>query len=89
MHTLWIRIINRWRFDAALFWRLLRFGVPSGLHLIADAGGFTLFLLFIGRLGVIPLAATNIAFNINTMRVIEEPIPGAPVWLPESPDRQI
>ncbi|MFH0921528.1 MAG: MATE family efflux transporter, partial [Fibrobacterota bacterium] len=60
-------ILGAWRFDPALFSRLLRFGVPSGLHLIADAAAFTLFLLFVGHLGVVPLAATNIAFNINTI----------------------
>jgi multidrug resistance protein, MATE family len=65
-HEREFKLLGRRRLEPALFARLLRFGVPSGLHLVADAAGFTLFLLFIGRLGVVPLAATNIAFNINT-----------------------
>lgn len=54
-------------FDAKLFKRLLHFGLPNGMQFFIDVIGFSLFLLFVGRLGILPLAATNIAFNINTL----------------------
>ncbi|MEN6474620.1 MAG: MATE family efflux transporter [Syntrophaceae bacterium] len=56
-----------WAFDRALFTRILRFGFPSGLQFCLDMAGFTIFVLLIGRLGTAALAATNIAFNINTL----------------------
>lgn len=54
-------------FDWILFKRLLKFGVPSGIQFFIDIFGFSVFLLLIGRLGNVELAATNIAFNINTL----------------------
>ncbi len=54
-------------FDLNLFKRLMHFGVPSGMQMFVDVAGFSLFLLLVGRLGIMPLAATNIAFNINTL----------------------
>lgn len=58
---------KNFRFDLPLFKRLLHFGLPNSIQWFSDTAGFSLFLLFVGRLGVIPLAATNIAFNINTI----------------------
>ncbi len=52
-------------FDAALFLRLMRFGVPNGVFLALDTMGFTLFLVFVGRIGSVELAATSIAFSLN------------------------
>lgn len=56
-----------WRFDRGLFKRLLRYGFPSGVQFLLEISGFSIFILLIGRLGMESLAATNIAFNINTM----------------------
>ena len=50
--------------DARLFKRLFRFDFPWG-YSFSWTAGFTVFLLLVGRLGTIPLAATN-TFNINT-----------------------
>jgi MATE family multidrug resistance protein len=55
------------QFDAALFRRLLRFGSPSGVQLVCEVGAFTLFLLVVGRLGALELAATSLAFNVNSL----------------------
>lgn len=55
------------RLDWTLMKRLLRYGSPSGLQMLIEVGAFTLFLLVVGRLGELPLAATNLAFNINTL----------------------
>ncbi len=59
--------LSAWRFDFTLFRRLMRFGIPSGLQFTLEVLGFSLFILLVGRLGEIPLAATNLAFNINVL----------------------
>ncbi len=59
--------VRGWRLDRALFGRLMRFGLPSGAQFCLDMAGFTAFVLLMGRLGTTRLAATNIAFNINTL----------------------
>lgn len=56
-----------WRFDLGLFSRLIKFGLPAGIQFFIDLSGFTLFILLVGKLGTESLAATNIAFNINTI----------------------
>ncbi|MDZ7331142.1 MAG: MATE family efflux transporter [candidate division KSB1 bacterium] len=53
------------RFDWPLFKRLMQFGLPNGFHFMLDLLGFTLFVLLVGRLGTLELAATSITFNIN------------------------
>jgi len=52
-------------FNGELFVRLLRFGFPSGLRLVVEIAGWTVFLLFVGRVGEAELAATNIAWRLN------------------------
>ena len=59
--------LKGWRFDGDLFVRLLRYGFPSGVQFFLEMTGFTGFILIVGRLGIASLAATNIAFNINTL----------------------
>jgi len=59
--------INRWRPEKELFVRLLRFGLPSGVQFLLEMASFTIFILLVGRLGTASLAASNIAFNINTL----------------------
>ena len=59
--------IKGWRFDRELFNRLLRYGFPSGVQFFLEMTGFTGFILVVGRLGTESLAASNIAFNINTL----------------------
>jgi len=61
------QLLTSWRFDKELFSRILKYGIPNGLQGTIDLAGFTIFLLLLGKLGTIPLAATNIAFNINTL----------------------
>ena len=56
-----------WRIDRALLGRLLRYGLPSGIHFIVDIFAFTLFVFLAGRLGRTQLAATNIAFGLNML----------------------
>jgi len=59
--------LKRWRFDASLFLRLIRFGLPNGVRLFIDMSAFAAFLLLVGLLGTLELVASNIAFNINAL----------------------
>lgn len=59
--------LKAWRFQKELFLRLLRFGVPSGVQFFIDVMGITAFIMILGRLGTNNLAASNIAFNINSL----------------------
>ncbi|MFH1138551.1 MAG: MATE family efflux transporter [Pseudomonadota bacterium] len=56
-----------WRLDPELFSRLLRYGLPNGVQFFLDICGFAVFVLVIGRIDAVSLAATNIAFSINTL----------------------
>jgi MATE family multidrug resistance protein len=58
------------RFDGALFRRLLRFGFPNGLFAFLDALAFTVFLVFVGRLGEVDLAASGVAFTLNILCIL-------------------
>ncbi len=55
-----------WHIEFNLMKRLLRFGTANGVQFSLDMIGWTTFLLLVGRLGVVPMAATNIAFQVNT-----------------------
>ena len=59
--------IRRPSVDADLLRRMVRYGLPSGLQVMIDMTGFTIFILLVGRLGTDELAATNIALNINML----------------------
>jgi MATE family multidrug resistance protein len=59
--------LKGWRLEKILMLRVLRFGLPSGVQFFLEMAGFTGFILIVGRLGTTSLAATNIAFNINTL----------------------
>jgi multidrug resistance protein, MATE family len=61
------RLWSHWRFDPELFGRLMRYGLPSGVHWAFDIAGFTLFIFFVGQIGTTELAATNLAFNLNSL----------------------
>ena len=61
------RVLDGWRLDVPLFLRLLRYGLPNGLQYFISFVGISVFLLLVGRLGTMELAATNIAFNINML----------------------
>lgn len=56
-----------WQLRLPLMARLLKYGLPTGIQFFLDIAGFTIFLLMVGRLGTIAIAATNITFNINNL----------------------
>ncbi len=55
----------RFKFEFNLFKKLIKYGFPQGLQIFLDMIGITIFVLLIGRINTIYLAASNIAFNIN------------------------
>ena len=59
--------LSGWRFDRALFKRLMRFGVPSGLQWALDMVAFTLFVTIIGWFGATELTSSSIAHRINML----------------------
>lgn len=59
--------LSGWRPDPELFGRLLRYGGPNGLNFMLDILAFSLFVLLVGRIGTVELAATNLAFNVNSL----------------------
>lgn len=58
------------RWDTQLMKRLLQFGSPNGLQLFVDISAFTVFLLLVGRLGDAAMAATTLAFNVNSVAFV-------------------
>ncbi len=54
-------------FDRILFFRLMRFGLPSGSQLFLEIFGFSFFIQMLGRLGDLELAASNIVLSIETL----------------------
>jgi multidrug resistance protein, MATE family len=57
--------LSGWRPDRALFGRLLRFGLPTGLQYSLEVGAFAIFMMIVGRIGTDELAASGLAFNLN------------------------
>jgi MATE family multidrug resistance protein len=57
--------LSGWRFEGALFGRLLRFGLPSGLQVSLEILAFSIFMMIVGRIGTAPLAASSLAFSLN------------------------
>ena len=58
---------GRGRLDIGLLRRFLRFGFPAGAQAFVEISGYAVFLLLVGRLGSVELAATTIAFNISNL----------------------
>lgn len=53
--------------DWPLLGRLMRFGGPSGIQMMGELVAFTAFTFLVGRLGELELAATTIAFSVNSI----------------------
>ncbi|MFA5291584.1 MAG: MATE family efflux transporter [Phycisphaerae bacterium] len=54
-------------FDKDLFGRLMKFGIPSGVQFMLDILGFTLFVVFVGRIDAVSFAASSMVLQINTL----------------------
>ena len=63
-------VVSGRRFNGILLRRLLRYGSPAGLQYLVEAGGFSLVMLKMGQLGAIPMAATALAMNVNSVAFV-------------------
>jgi multidrug resistance protein, MATE family len=59
------RTVAGWRPEPGLVLRLVRFGMPTGLQYSLEVGAFAVFMVIVGRIGTLELAASGIAFNLN------------------------
>jgi MATE family multidrug resistance protein len=66
-HNLRFRTLAGWRFNRDLFARVVRYGLPNGVQFFVDMIGFSVFILLMGRLGMVPLAASNMALNVSIL----------------------
>jgi MATE family multidrug resistance protein len=58
------------RYDRNLFWRLQRYGGPNGLQMQLEGLAFTVFVIYIARLGTEATAATTLALSINIVAFV-------------------
>ncbi len=56
-----------WRPERDLLRRLIRYGTPNGVQYFLDGLAFTIFIILVGRIGKNELAASAMAFQINTL----------------------
>jgi MATE family multidrug resistance protein len=59
------RTLAGWRLEPWLVARLVRFGMPTGLQYALEVSAFAVFMVIVGRIGTLELAASGIAFNLN------------------------
>lgn len=57
-------ILRHWRFNRGAFTRLIRIGLPIGIHYVLDMGSFLVFSAYIGRMGTEQLAANHIVIQV-------------------------
>lgn len=53
--------------DPVIMGRLLRYGIPSALQFSLDIFAFSFFILMVGRMGNVALAASNIVISISSL----------------------
>lgn len=56
-----------WPFDPALVKRMLYYGVPSGIQMLLDVLGFTVFIILVAKLGDVEREATSMTFSIGPL----------------------
>ena len=60
-------LLNRFKFQPELIWRMFRFGSSNGIQFLVECIGIAAFALMIGRLGSVQSAATTVAISINML----------------------
>ncbi len=78
--SLMLAPVNRRAYNTAAFQldfdllrRLVRFGGPSGMQMLLEISGFTIFILLVGRIGAVEREATSLVFRISQLAFM-------PVW---------
>ncbi|EDY84064.1 MATE efflux family protein [Verrucomicrobiia bacterium DG1235] len=61
---------SSWKLDIDLCKRIIRYGLPSGIHFFLDVIGITTFMLLIGRIGILEAAANNITHQIHLLGLL-------------------
>lgn len=56
--------------EPQLVLRILRYGSPAGLQMLAESFCFTIILLQVGRLGELEMAATTLALGLNILAFV-------------------
>ncbi len=59
--------ITGFRWDGALVRRILYFGGPSGIQMLLDVTGFTMFVVLVAQLGGVAAEATSMAFSVSSL----------------------
>ncbi|MFM8572477.1 MAG: MATE family efflux transporter [Pirellula sp.] len=63
-------LMNVFRWDFPLMKRLIRFGWPAGVSVVAEAWSFAIIMMIVGNLGERPAAATTLALGVNVLAFI-------------------
>ena len=50
--------------------RLVAYGAPAGLQMLAESAAFTVIMLQVGRLGGLPMTATTLALGLNVLAFV-------------------
>ncbi len=58
------------KLDLDLFKRLIRFGLPNGIHFMLDVSAFMMFMIFVGNIDEVALAATTMVFQLNMLAFV-------------------
>lgn len=61
------RLMETCHIDWKIMKRILTYGVPGALQFSLDVFAFTFFILIVGRMGTVPLAASNIVVSISSL----------------------
>jgi multidrug resistance protein, MATE family len=59
------RTLSGWRFERALFGRLMKYGGPAGAQVFLDILVFNVFVQLVGRLGEAATGATTLTVRLN------------------------
>jgi multidrug resistance protein, MATE family len=56
--------------EPAMLKRLITYGAPAGLQMLAESAAFTVIMLQVGRLGGLPMTATTLALGLNVLAFV-------------------
>jgi multidrug resistance protein, MATE family len=59
--------LRAWRFEAPLFFRFLKYGMPNGLQWMIEGMSFSIFILIVGNMGQAIAAATTLTLSLNML----------------------
>ncbi len=64
------RVGTKSPWEIEMFRRLIVYGGPAGLQMLAEAGCFSVIMLQVGRLGELEMAATTLALGLNVLAFV-------------------